>query len=524
MPIAQLAPADQPSVSPAPGFVGVSQVLRRANEAVRKAFPATIWVKGEVSSYKQHLASGHHYFDLVERTGTAQEVLPCAIWKGVWPKVKKRLAEADIGLGSGMEMVFQGELSIYAGSGKLSFKITDVYPEFTIGQLEVIRRAVLARLTKEDLIGLNRRLEMPPVPLRLAVVSSRTAEGLQDFMKALATSGYTFDAQLVATTLQGPGAEVSICRALEALAKGANDLRLDAVCIVRGGGSATDLAWWNSYPICAAIARMPVPVVTGIGHEKDRTVADEVAHHAASTPTAAAQHLIGLVRSADTELRDATNTLVTATARLMRDANHEVELAQQRFAQHTAARLSGEIHGLDFLRERLCADARRILTSSREQLAACREAAGRESERTLRTEASEITDVKAALATAAAQHLKLARVDSASLAGQVSDLASRAIDCHVTDHSDLTADLVTAAEQGLADSQGTIRQLAELVHAYDPARVLQRGYSITLNAQGKSVRSAQELTAGETIVTRLAEGQITSAVTQTNPGVPSDAD
>jgi exodeoxyribonuclease VII large subunit len=523
MPTAQLTETDRPPVSQSPGCIGVSQVIRQVQDAVRMAIPGPIWVKDEVSGYKLHLSSGHHYFDLVERTSAGQEVLPCAIWKSVWPKIKRRLAEVDIDLSSGMEMLFQGEVSVYAGSGKLSFKVSDVYPEFTLGQLEILRRAVLARLTKEDLLGSNKRLEMPPVPLRLAVVSSRTAAGLQDFMNALATCGYGFSAQLIPTTVQGAAAELSICKALEALAKGADELQLDAVCIVRGGGSATDLAWWNNYKICAAIARMPVPVITGIGHEKDRTVADEVAFHAASTPTAAAQYLIGLVRTADIELAAATKAILTDSARLMQKANHAVDLAQQGFARHTAARLSGEKLGLDSLRARLTADARRILASHREWLTTGRDAMKQDTERVLRSETLAIADIGSTLATIAGQYLKFAKTESTNLAAHVFEYATRTINEHLADHADTTAAVVSSVGKNIATTSADLDHATELVRAYDPVHVLQRGFSITMNADGKAVRIVQELTAGETIVTRLADGQITSTVDQTKTGAHSNA-
>src|SRR5262249_30571898 len=163
---------------------------------------------------------------------------------------------------------------------------------------EAQRRAVLARLQRERLTGLNQRIEMAAVPLRVAVLSSRNAAGLRDFETVLSNSGYAFSVLRCEVPVQGPMVERAVCRALEVLALKQAELRLDAVCIVRGGGSATDLGCWNSYAICAAIARMPVPVITGIGHERDRVAADEVAHATAPTPTAAAELLCSLARNA----------------------------------------------------------------------------------------------------------------------------------------------------------------------------------------------------------------------------------
>jgi exodeoxyribonuclease VII large subunit len=156
-----------------PGHVGVSEVIRGVGAALRRAFPRSLWVKGEVSDYRAP-NQGHHYFNLVERLQDgSQAVLPCAVWKSKWPQVCQKLLNGGIALTSGQEMLFLGSVKLYDGAGKLTFHVADVLPEFTLGQIEARRRAVLARLQRENLIGLNRRVEMPAVPLRVAVLSSR---------------------------------------------------------------------------------------------------------------------------------------------------------------------------------------------------------------------------------------------------------------------------------------------------------------------------------------------------------------
>jgi exonuclease VII large subunit len=136
-----------------PGHVGVCDVIRGVGTALRRAFPTSLWVKGEVSDYRVP-AQGHHYFNLVERQQDgSQVVLPCAVWKSHWPHVRQKLLDGGIALASGQEMLFQGAVRLYDGAGKLTFHVSDVYPEFTLGQIEAQRRAVLARLHRERLIA-----------------------------------------------------------------------------------------------------------------------------------------------------------------------------------------------------------------------------------------------------------------------------------------------------------------------------------------------------------------------------------
>jgi exodeoxyribonuclease VII large subunit len=342
-----------------PPFVPVSSVLEGVGIAIRRAFPTNLWVKGEVSDYRPSTA-GHHYFNLVERQGDGtQLVLPCAIWKSGWTSVRQKLVAAGMGIVVGQEMLFHGNVRLYDGAGKLTFIVSDVFPEFTLGQIELYRRAVLVRLEHERLIERNKRVLLADIPLRIALVSSRGAAGAKDFLEVLANSGYAFTVKWCEVPVQGANMERTVCRALEILALKQDQLKLDAVCIVRGGGSATDLGWWNNYPICAAIANLPIPVITGIGHDRDRVAVDEVAHTAAPTPTAAAEVLCKAVRAAEGEVEAARTTL-----RQLAPAN--LALQADQFSTHRSVVIDRarsvcgeEQRHVDSLRAQVLAHARR---------------------------------------------------------------------------------------------------------------------------------------------------------------------
>lgn len=498
-----------------PGHVGVAEVIRGVGTALRRAFPTSLWVKGEVSDYRAP-TQGHHYFNLVERLQDgSQVVLPCAVWKSGWPKIRQKLLAAGVTLSAGQAMLFQGTVRLYDGAGKLTFHVSDVYPEFTLGQIETQRRAVLDRLKRENLIGLNGRLEMSVVPLRIAVLSSRNAAGLHDFEKVLSNSGYAFSVLRCEVPVQGPLVEQAVCRALEILAIKQKELRLDAVCIVRGGGSATELGWWNSYGISAAIARMPVPVITGIGHDRDRVAADEVAHAAAPTPTAAAEILCSLVRTSDTDLQDATarvtlfaNQRLTTTARAVKGMEEDVV--------RTASSYLAEEH-VQFrsLRERCTAHARRTLTPHDDALRRCHELLEQDSRRALRQETTAVRDVGNALAVAAMQQTRKIEDGFAESAADVTTLSHRHLVAQAERHAKLTADVQTVSDRRISDCRKLMGHLEDMTQAYDPVHVLRRGFSITFDGQGKAVRSAADLPLGEMITTRFAAGQVVSTVTQT---------
>lgn len=498
-----------------PGHVGVSEVIRGVGTALRRAFPTSLWVKGEVSDYRVP-AQGHHYFNLVERNQDgSQAVLPCAVWKSNWPSIRQKLLDGGIALTSGHDMLFQGTVRLHDGAGKLTFHVSDVYPEFTLGQIEAQRRAVLVRLQREKLIGLNRRVEMAAVPLRVAVLSSRNAAGLRDFEEVLSNSGYAFSVLQCEVPVQGPMVERSVCRALEVLALNQPQLRLDAICIVRGGGSATDLGCWNSYAICVAIARMPIPVITGIGHERDQVAADEVAHATAPTPTAAAELLCSLARNADAELREAAGRIAAAVSQRLAGAAHAVESAQREIVPLTTARVSKEHHLLRSFHEQYIANARRALAPHSGTVHHLHEALLREAGLPLRRQYTAILDLRKAVATAARQEVRLAGQTLAQTAGDFTNLVQRNLETLAEKHEDTTAGVATLADTLIGQSK-LLRHLSDLVQAYDPVHVLRRGFSITLNVKGKAVKSADDLAHGETIITRLAAGQIASTITQTS--------
>jgi exodeoxyribonuclease VII large subunit len=499
-----------------PGYVRVSDVIRGVGTALRRTFPTSLWVKGEVSDYRVP-GQGHHYFNLVERQEDgSQVVLPCAVWKSNWPHVRQKLLNGGIALASGQEMLFQGTVRLYDAAGKLTFHVSDVYPEFTLGQIEAQRRAVLDRLQREQLIGLNRRVELPAVPLRVAVLSSRNAAGLLDFEQVLSKSGYAFSVLRCEVPVQGPMVERSVCRALEVLALKQQELRLDVICIVRGGGTATDLGWWNSYAICAAIARMPIPVITGIGHERDRVAADEVAHATAPTPTAAAEFLCSQARNADAELREAADRMAAVVSQLLAGAGHAVEAAQQEIVHLTTASVSQEHHLIRSFREQYTANARRALAPHADAVRRLHDALLQDAGWMLRGELRAILDMRTAVATVARQDARQAGQALVATTGDFAALIERNLNTLAETREDTTAEVAAHADQVIDQKGKLLRHLSDLVRAYDPIHVLRRGFSITLNVKGKAVKSAADLAPGETIITRLAAGQIASTITQTS--------
>ena len=316
--------------------------------ALADALPMPVWVCAEVADIKIN-ASGHCYIELIEKdekTGATLAQARATIWRSqVMSTVGRFEQESGQRLTKGMKILFKATVSHHAVYG-MSLQIQQIDALHTIGDMERRRQMTIEQLQKDGVWNNNRNQTMPLVVQRVAVISSATAAGYQDFMNELARSAYHIHTELFEAMMQGESCDESVVSALHAIAERAEEF--DAVAIIRGGGSTSDLEWFNSYNIALTVTQMPLPVLTGIGHDKDTSVTDMVAHTMLKTPTAVAQWIDqratdfdGALEYFAISLRDiCRNTTHTATLRLEQmatDIRHLVE----RTLQGEAQRLDG---------------------------------------------------------------------------------------------------------------------------------------------------------------------------------------
>lgn len=252
----------------------------------------SVWVVAELSDVR--VAGGHCYLELVEKDerGGFRAKIRAMIWSNTLGPLQRRFA-AQTGqpFNSGMKVMVRGSVSHHELYG-ISFVISDIDPSYTIGDMERIRREILQRLQTEGLINLNKNRPMPVAPQRIAVVSAAGAAGYGDFMNQLRGNayGFAFYPFLFPAVMQGDRTVTTLLDALEWVERTA--MMWDCVVIIRGGGATTDLNSFDNYDLARRVATFPLPVVVGIGHERDRTVLDELACVRCKTPTAVASYLI----------------------------------------------------------------------------------------------------------------------------------------------------------------------------------------------------------------------------------------
>ncbi|GHT07255.1 exodeoxyribonuclease 7 large subunit [Bacteroidia bacterium] len=274
-------------------FLSLSQLNDLIGKEIKTAFPNTYWLMAETSDVRVN--NRHCYLEFVEKNPQNHALVARArgyIWANTFEMLKPYF-ERTTGrkFDSGLKVLVKVSVEFHPVYG-YGLNVCDIDPSYTLGDLQIRRQAILRQLEEEGILSLNKELEMPLLPQRIAVISSSTAAGYEDFFEHLANnrSGFVFYTKLFPALMQGDQTESSIIAALDKVFS-QKDL-FDIVVIIRGGGATADLASFDSYNLAANCAQFPLPIVTGIGHERDDTVLDFVSFFRAKTPTAVADFLI----------------------------------------------------------------------------------------------------------------------------------------------------------------------------------------------------------------------------------------
>jgi exodeoxyribonuclease VII large subunit len=304
----------------------------RVKSTLQFEMPDAYWVQAEISGINPS-GQGHCYMELVQKDPTGRTFLAKAkanIWRNTWLNIRP-FFEQQTGetLKVGMKVLLQVTVTFHEVYG-YSLNVQDIDPTYTLGDMARRRREILMQLEKDGVIGLNRELEIPVLPQRIAVISSATAAGYGDFCDQLSNNvyGFRFYVKLFPALMQGDDVERSVIAAMDAVARRRDDF--DVLVIIRGGGAVSELSCFDSYNLAFNIANYPLPVITGIGHERDDTVADVVAHTKVKTPTAAAEFLINKVFDTASVLENVTRRMSDAINQRMNAEKMRIERLAQK--------------------------------------------------------------------------------------------------------------------------------------------------------------------------------------------------
>lgn len=288
------------------------ELNRFVKQALHNHLPDTYWVQAELSDVRSN-SSGHCYLEFVQKDTGGNHLIAKArgtIWSNIF-KMLKPYFEQETGqqFASGIKVLVQVSVEFHELYG-YSLTVLDIDPTYTLGDMARRRREIILRLEEEGVLTMNKELDMPLAPQRIAVISSATAAGYGDFCDQLRNNPYglSFQTKLFPAIMQGERVEESIISALESVYQELDEW--DVVVLIRGGGATSDLSGFDTYNLAANCAQFPLPIITGIGHERDETVLDIVAHTRVKTPTAAAEYLIGRLYETALKLEDHASRIV----------------------------------------------------------------------------------------------------------------------------------------------------------------------------------------------------------------------
>ncbi len=342
-----------------------------------------------------------------------------------------------------LKVSFLIKAELYIPYGKLQAQILDIDPVYTVGELALTKQAILKRLALEGLLEKNKELQLAEVPLRVGLITGEGTAAYKDFTTKLEESPFRFTVVTAYAKMQGPETEPTILAALEKLAE---DDSLDVVCIVRGGGSKTDLNFFDSEALCRAVANYHIPVFTGIGHEIDKSLLDEVSYQYCITPTDTAKRLVDRVLDAYSKMMQTIQDIAVGARETISENKQELSSLGNRLQQKVSGRIQKEKMQLALCGNNMQKELQYILRGEKERL-------------------------------------------------------------------DRNTEGLRQGTRKILDLEKSRFNLFEAkVNGADPQNILAKGYSLTLDASGKFIRSATQLKTGDKLTTRFNDGEVTSVV------------
>lgn len=445
------------------------ELNRLVRETLTSNLSQTFWVTGEISELKEHY-SGHCYLELIQKDEDSSNIVARAratIWSYSF-RMLKPYFESTTGrkLTPGLKMMVLAQVTFHEVYG-YSLNITDIEPTYTIGDLELKRRETINRLIADGVFDMNREQQLDMLPNRIAIISSPQAAGYEDFRKQLLgnRNGYRFSIKLFEATMQGEDAEASIVEALSMIYNQLDEF--DLVAIVRGGGASADLSCFDSYTLANHIAQFPLPIFTGIGHEKDTTVADLVAYKSVKTPTALAEYLIDVVGEAEQQYTYQKDRLIELSAEY-------VDISTSRLIE---------------LGSELKSTCQLIIFQNTNKL----------------------TKTWSALPSLAKLYIFRGATTVKNLETQLNSSTKRFFITQKYLIPDYHKVLKTLSIQKMTNNYKRIEFLERIVATINPANTLKKGYTIT-KVDGKAAKSANEIMQGNLITTIFWDGEIKSIV------------
>lgn len=449
--------------------MSLSALQKLIRDSLITAMPGSYWVTAEIAELKENY-SGHCYLELVEKAPDSNALKARAratIWAARY-HILKSIFENATGnpLAAGMNVLLKVSVEYHEIYG-LSLNVSDIDPAYTIGEMALRRNEIIKRLRQEGVWDMNTLLPFPPLPQRIAVISSESAAGYTDFIRHLTDNefGYQFVTELFPSPMQGGETEKGVIAALDRIVLRSDDF--DLAVILRGGGSIADLQWFDNYLIAFHVAQFPLPVLTGIGHEKDISVTDMVAWRSFKTPTAVAAFITDRMRETEEVISDSMEHL--------RDLSTNLLLKNQSLTLENARRILPASSGL------------------------------------IKDTGKKINAAGMALSGLASVHIRNAVISSAIIMTSLKTMLKQIIRENGAAISAGRERLRTESSDMLIRKHEEISIFNEMIKISDPENILKKGFTIT-RFNGQAVRTSSDLKTGDIITTHFHDGSTDSII------------
>jgi len=451
--------------------VSLTELQQIIRDSLYLALPDYYWVTAEISDLKENIA-GHCYLELIEKNPDEKNIrarVRAIIWNNRYRFIKAFFENiSGETLRDGLRILVKIKIEYHELYG-LSLIISDIDPAFTIGEMAIKRQLIIKKLEREGVFSMNKELFFPAVPQRVAVISSKNAAGYSDFVNHLGSNsfGYVFYTTLIETPLQGTETEQGVLSALDKIALNIN--MFDIVVIIRGGGSQSDLSWFDNYNIAYHITQFPLPVITGIGHDRDISVTDMVANKSLKTPTAVADFLIDTVAESENHILEMSSGIINASRIIIEKNRNRVDTTAIRLFPLAQIKISQ-------VKDKLSAEIIEIINIGKELI------------------------IRAGLIPAN-QESRLTSASKTICSGKETLLSRN------------RQSLLSGATNFLILNNMKLNGFESKLKLLDPEHILQRGYSIT-SLNGRLLKNCDQVENNDLIETQLYAGYLKSRVVE----------
>ena len=468
------------------------ELSQQIKNALNDAFESMVWVVAEISEMKEN-RSGHCYLELVEKE---EENIVARARATIWSytyRMLKPYFETSTGqlFTQGLKILVKVSVEFHPAYG-LSLNIKDIDPAYTMGDLALQRKEIIDRLQREGVFDMNKELVLPLVPQKIAVISSGTAAGYLDFMNQLESNalGIHFHTHLFEAYMQGKEAVPSIIRALERIFEFEDFF--DAIAIIRGGGATADLSCFDNYELAFNITQFPLPVITGIGHEKDDTITDMIAHTRLKTPTAVAEFFINGIEVFYDRLMSFEEEMVSLARVHIESKQSELEDLAGDFQQLTSRFVDKKINQLTATGNKLQHGVNRFAFNKK----------------------YELNNIQHDLHNAVSIWSVEKKNNIESYQRILKRETGEVIFKEMSKFDRLESNLKNEVFHFLSKENERLHLNEKSVRLLDPEKVLKRGYTLSMK-EGEIVKSAKQLSAGDEMETRFSDGSIKSKIIKT---------